>query len=193
MAEEVTIKPKFTVAYIAIVLATIIALGLVAYWNFTGDLRSDFFTIFFFGIMVLSVIALLSVFLKFVATTYRVTDKEVISIEGLVTKTKRSVPFTKIDNLTVRSTVKDMVMGTASIYIDTPAGHGAEIAMHYIDSGKIGSLETMLKDLMQSKKPTEEVKEALHAEEPEAEEIPAEEKPAVKLARKPAKKKGKKK
>lgn len=197
MVEEVTLKPKFTVLYILIILAAIVALAVIAYLDYAGELNGEVLGLnlpstFFFGVLFLSFVLLLAAFLKFVATTYIVSEKEVIAIEGLVTRTKKSVPLSKIDNLTVRRSVRDLIMGTGTIHVDTPGGPGMALDMYYIDAGKLDSVESLLKDLTRAKTEAHvegklEAKEAKAAPTEEAAaDVPAQEKPAKK---KPAHKK----
>jgi putative membrane protein len=179
MVEEITLKPKFIVLYILVAIVAIIMLGLLAYLYYAGEILPEFFTVFFFGIVILALIAFLAIFLKYLSTTYKITEKEIISIEGLITQTKRSVPFSKIDNVTIHRGLLDLILQTGSIYIDTPGGPGIPIIMYWIDAEKLSSLDELIRKLMEQEMSKKEAKEA----EERAVEKPAKEKPAKRKPR----------
>jgi len=189
------LKPKFNILYILIALLTIAVLAILAYFNYTGDISASYFSIFSIGIIILGVVAIVATFFKYLALTYKISDTEVILSEGIITKSVRTVPMKKIDNISIKRDVRDLILTTGSIHIDTPAGGGAvEIIMKFVDAGKLDEIESRLKQLMGKTTPT--AAEPPKLEEPpeleeEAEEEPAEEE---KEEEKPAKKKkGKKK
>lgn len=199
MAESITLKPKFIVAYALTILLAIAALAILAYYNYIGEISADYFSLFSMGIFILAVIALLAVFLKYLALTYTISDHEVILSEGIITKTVRTVPIKKIDNISVKRGIRDLLMMTGSIHVDTPGGPGAEIVMNHVDSGRLHEIESKLKHLIGKEahppQPPAEPERAPPAPAPEekAYEVPAEEfrpsrKPKKKEPEKPAKK-----
>ena len=189
MAEQITLKPKFTVAYALIIAIAIILMALLAYFNFTGSelFAAEYFSLFSIGVIILAILALLIAFLRYLALTYKITEHEVILSEGLITKSVRTVPIKKIDNISVKRSIRDLLMMTGSVHIDTPGGPAAEIIMRYVDADKLDLIERTLKELM-GKAPHHE--EHVHPDhEEKAHEEPAE---GEKPAKKPPKKKGKK-
>lgn len=189
MAEPIVLKPKFTVLYAIIIALAIIALAILAYFNFTGDVTGDYFLLFSIGIVALAVLALLAYFLKYLAVSYRVTDREIVMSEGIITKTTRVVPTHKIDNISVKRDIQDLILMTGSIHVDTPAGAGAtEIIMRRIDSAKLDQVGDMIRKIIHKESHEHGPEERAHAEpEEKAWEEPAKEyKPAKK------KKKGRK-
>jgi|GEM_PF-3330819 len=197
MVEEITLKPKFVVLYILVAFVAIVLLGVLAYLYYEREILPEFFTVFFFGIIILSLVTFLAIFLKYLSTTYKITEKEIIATEGLITQTKRSVPFSKIDNVTIHRGILDLILQTGSIYIDTPGGPGIPIIMYWIDADRLNALDELIRKLMEqeSGKKKAEAGEGQAVEKPakkkemEAQEEQVVEKPAKE---KPAKKKPKK-
>ena len=148
--EDFTFKPKYTFLYAIIVIAAILLLGFVFYYGMTGELSAIMFDALIIGILLLTTLGLIASFLKYLAINYYVTDHEVILREGIITKTKRSVPFSKIDNITIRRSIRDMILDTGTIHIDTPGGPGNAIDMHFIDAGKLIKIEELIKGKMRS-------------------------------------------
>jgi len=150
MAEQIVIRPRFVILYVFIIAAALLAALALGFADVAGLILLPLTLLglaaLYAGIAVLAGLAIIAVFLKYLATTYIITDHEVIAIEGLVTKTRRSVPFTKIDNITVRQGLRDYVLHTASLKIDTPGGPGPEICMKFIDSSQVHWLEAHLKE-----------------------------------------------
>ncbi len=185
MAEPIILKPKFTVLYAIIIVIAILALALLAYMDFTGDVTGDYFLLFSIGIIALAVLGLLAYFFKYLAISYRITDSEVIMSEGIITKTTRVVPTHKIDNISIKRDISDLIMMTGSVLIDTPAGAGAtEITMKRIDSGKLGKIESRLRQIIHKELPAEEHPARAEHEEKAYEEPAEERKPARKPKRK---------
>ena len=174
MAEPIILKPKFTVLYAIIIVIAIVALAFLSYMEFTGDVTGDYFLLFSIGIIALAVLGLLAYFFKYLAISYRITDSEVIMSEGIITKTTRVVPTHKIDNISIKRDISDLVMMTGSVLIDTPAGAGAtEITMRRIDSSKLDAIESRLRQIIHKERPAEEP--ARTQPEKKAYEEPAEE------------------
>lgn len=148
MVESITLKPKFTVVYALIIIVTLILLAAAAYLNWTRQMPDGLFTLMVFGVLILAVLALLATFLRYLSLTYIVSEQNIVTNEGIITKSVRTVPIKKIDNVTVRRTLYDLILGTGSILIETPAGPGPEITMHYIDASKLYSVKSMIMDLI---------------------------------------------
>ena len=147
--EEFAFKPKFTFLYVVIIIISILILGVVFYYyQIAGEMSALMFDALTVGIILLAILGLIATFLKYIAINYNITEHEVIMREGIITKTKRSVPFSKIDNITIRRSIRDIVLDTGTIHIDTPGGPGNAIEMHFIDSGKLAKIEELIKGKM---------------------------------------------
>jgi len=186
---DMQFKPKYTVLYIVIVAVAVLVLAALFYYQYTGDIAGDMYGMLSLGIVILAVLGVIATFLKYIAITYRVTDREVVVTEGIVTKTTRVVPVHKIDNISVKRDISDMILTTGSIHIDTPAGGGAvEIVMKRVDAAKLDEVGDAIRKLMRKEQPKAEPAPAPAREpEPVAEEAPAVEKPAKKKGKKRAK------
>jgi len=177
MAEQIILKPKFIVVYILIILAAIVLLAALAYYNYTGDVSASYFSIFSFGVIVLAALALLAVFLKYLALTYKISEHEVIFSEGIITRTTRTIPVKKIDNITIKRDIRDLILTTGSVSIETPAGPGPEIVMKFVDSGRLEEVEKRLKQLIGKEAKPPEQKQPGEAYEKPAEEKKPKKKP----------------
>lgn len=177
---DILLKPKYTVLYLLIVAAAIIALAVLFYYNYNGSISSDTSNLLSMGIIILAFLALIATFLKYLAVNYRITDHDVTMSEGIITRTTRVVPVSKIDNTSVSRDVMDLILMTGSMRIDTPAGGGAvEIAIRRVDAGKVAEASDIIRGLMHAVHHKDEPKPAPKQGE-KAEDVPAAEKPAKK-------------
>ncbi len=181
---DISLKPKYTVQYAIIAVVAVLLLIVLFYYNYTESISTDMFGMLSAGVIILAVLALLATFLKYLAISYTVTDREVVMSEGIITKTMRVVPVQKIDNISVKRGIQDLVLMTGSVLIDTPAGGGAvEISMKRIDAARLDEVSNAIRGLIKKEAPKTEAKPApAPKQEPEekAEDAPAEEKPAKK-------------
>ena len=187
--EELAFKPKYTFLYILIAAVAIVLLAVVFYYGMTGGISAIMFDALMIGIILLGILGLIATFLKYLAVNYSITEHEVIMREGIITKTKRSVPFSKIDNITIRRSIRDIILDTGTVHIDTPGGPGNAIEMHFVDAGKLVKIEEIIKGKMRSGEERHERGGLAkpqsgrgHEQEPELpdEDAPAEERPAKK-------------
>jgi len=162
--KPIILKPKFDRVYVIIIAAALVALMFLGYSSFAFDLDTTpvgamLTPLLFFSVIILAIILLAIVFFKFLALNYKVTEEEVVMSEGIITKTVRSVPMKKVDNITTKRSLRDLVLGTGSILIETSAGGtGAEITMHYIELHKMNQAIKMIKYLIgQIDKPPKEL------------------------------------
>lgn len=155
MAEKImrgmVIRQRFTVAYILIIVGAVLALMATTYMQLTGAMPPYWTFIVPIGILLLAIIGILGLFLKYLATSFTITDREIIKNEGIVTRTVRSIPFTKVDNITQRRGILDLVLQTGTLIIETPAGPGPEIIMHFLPSSALPQIEELVKCRMAGK------------------------------------------
>ena len=143
---DVVIRQKFLVAYIILAIAFVVLFG-AGSLGYNGLLTSQDGTIeqaIYYGLAFLMAVAFATLFLKWLANRYIFTDSDVVSVIGIITQTKRTIPYSKVDNIVTKRSLIDLVLGTGNVVIDTPGGNGHEMTLAYVDAGKLTWIENKL-------------------------------------------------
>jgi membrane protein YdbS with pleckstrin-like domain len=180
---DVVLRQRFLIAYILIAAFTAIALLLIGSAEVSGAFRDDMDMGIYVsaGILVLAVTMVLALFLKYLANVLIITSKEVQQTQGLITKTTRSIPYQKIDNIVIRRSMLDLILQTASIELETPASPGPEIVMRFLPSNAIYDIQKMIKCRMEGVFTSDEAEDYELASEDARKynaDMPADEEPA---------------
>jgi putative membrane protein len=79
-------------------------------------------------------------------TTYELGDFDITMHKGMLAREEKVIPFEKVDNISIRRSAPDMVLGLGNVYIDTPAGPDYEMAMKGLSNGDVDSVMAILRE-----------------------------------------------
>ncbi len=75
------------------------------------------------GVFVVLVLwAVLVPFLRWVTTTYTVTDRRIITRRGILNKTGHDLPLRRINNVNYERSITDRILGCGTLVLETAAG-----------------------------------------------------------------------
>lgn len=83
------------------------------------------------GVLVLGVVVALVVFvypwLKWMSSTYTITNRRIITRTGIVSKTGHDIPLSRISNVAYRHDLSDRVFGCGTLILETSASNPLEL------------------------------------------------------------------
>jgi len=79
-------------------------------------------------------------------TAYEISDDEVLVRHGILSREEKIIPFDKIDNISMKRTLRDTLLGLANVYIDTPASPEYEIIMRNLPLGDAKAVVETLRE-----------------------------------------------
>jgi len=115
--------------YIAAVVAALVVVAIVG--SFTS--WSPWIAVVI-GFLLLLIPAYYHVQKKLVS--YRLTESQLEIDEGLVSRTTRNIPIRRIQDVTVRATAMQRLLGFGDLLIDNASDEGGKLALKNIDSPK---------------------------------------------------------
>ncbi|MDD5317794.1 MAG: PH domain-containing protein [Candidatus ainarchaeum sp.] len=149
--KAIVLRQHFAVAYLLILVGTLVLLAASTYLTYEGGLNQSLQLIVPACIIILALTASIALFIRHQATYYTLTEREVMATEGIITKSVRSVPYEKIDNITQIRSLADRILQTGSLEIDTPGHEEPEILMRYLPFHTIDDIAQMCKCRMEGK------------------------------------------
>ena len=83
----------------------------------------DALQVFLPGVFVVLVVWLVLIpFLKWVTSTYTVTDRRIITRRGILNKTGHDLPLRRINNVNYERSLTDRILGCGTLVLETAAG-----------------------------------------------------------------------
>lgn len=73
------------------------------------------------GFVVLVVWLVIAPFLRWLTTTYTITDRRVITRKGIITKTGHDLPLRRINNVNYERSIVDRLLGCGTLVFETAA------------------------------------------------------------------------
>ncbi|MPY87063.1 MAG: PH domain-containing protein [Luteitalea sp.] len=85
--------------------------------------------------------ALLHALIVQITTRYRLADEELVIERGLISRTRRHIPYTRIHNVSVRQTPLHRVLGVADAHVETAGGSEPEAHLQVLTLGAIDAMK----------------------------------------------------
>lgn len=127
----VTVAPTLKFVKAGYVAAVIGAILLVAFLSmFVNSIPA--WTAVLLGLLLLLIPAYFH--LRQMLVRYTITDTKIEIDSGLISRTTRNIPLTRIQDVTVSSTVGQRLLGFGSVVIDNASEDGGKIVLRNIDS-----------------------------------------------------------
>ena len=98
--------------------------------------------------VIISAFALLTTY----SYKYTIGEEELVSEQGIINRTTRSVPIANIDNITVERPLSNILLGVGTICIDTPGGTGYELVLRHVEVGELRQMIDELKSRMKEER-----------------------------------------
>lgn len=94
----------------------------------------------------LSVVAIVIGWLRWQAFTYRIGDDEVVIADGIVNKSRRSIPFERIQDVSIERKPLARIFGLAIVRIETGGGEKDEATLDSVSIAEAQRLRVVLRD-----------------------------------------------
>ncbi|MCC7018359.1 MAG: PH domain-containing protein [Ardenticatenales bacterium] len=101
---------------------------------FAGELAWLWWLVPFFGI------SLVAEVVGYARYRYRMAPEELIIEEGLLSRSVRTIPYARIQNVDTVQNVLHRLLGVAEVRIETASGQGAEATMRVLGLGEVEAL-----------------------------------------------------
>jgi putative membrane protein len=105
---------------------------------FTRDSGADFLFEAFSGLVVVSAVA------RYLSFSYAIHEGHLLIKSGIVTRTNRTIPLSKIQNINIKKSVVHRVFGLVDLEIETAAGAEAEASLSALSVDEANALKVEL-------------------------------------------------
>ena len=135
----------FVVKAVAIVPQLIIPLGFVSYSVLDNGIPPQLIYMVLFVIAVLSMI-LVSAWLQWSRFTYRIGEADIRVESGILSRTARSVPYERIQDVSLEQKLVPRLLGLVSVKFETGAGGKDELALAYLSEEQGEALRELVRE-----------------------------------------------
>ena len=111
-------------------VAELIVLGVVVYFTY----NVPGFEWYYQGTLILAVILFSRSYLNYVLTRYTANPLQLVVEQGLLVRTKRSIPMNRITNFELIVPIHKRIIGLADLHVDTAGGSGVELKMNNLEA-----------------------------------------------------------
>lgn len=111
-------------------VAELILLGVVVYFTY----NVPGFAWYYQGTLILSVILFSRSYLNYILTRYTANPLQLVVEQGLLVRTKRSIPMNRITNFELIIPIHKRIVGLADLHVDTAGGSGVELKMNNLEA-----------------------------------------------------------
>ena len=135
----------FVVKALAVLPQLIIPLGFVSYSIFDDGIPSEITFIVLLLIAALCLI-LLSAWLNWSRFTYRIGETDIRVESGILSRAARSVPYERIQDVSLEQKLLPRVLGLVSVKFETGAGGKDELSLAYLSEEKGEALRELVRE-----------------------------------------------
>ncbi len=101
----------------------------------------------YLGIFVLAILLILHAFLAYRYFYYLIEKDELLIRKGYLKRVKLSIPFERIQNINIRQTVFQQLLGVVSLEVDTAGSSGKELKIIALKKDKAEELKKVLMEM----------------------------------------------
>ncbi|MHA6332493.1 PH domain-containing protein [Qipengyuania sp. CAU 1752] len=135
----------FVVKAVAVVPQLLIPLGFVSYGMFDDGLPSEMIFVALLALVALSLI-LLSAWLGWQRFTYTVGSSDIRVDSGILSRTARSVPYERIQDVSLEQKFLPRLLGLVAVKFETGAGGKDELSLTYLSEERGEALRELVRE-----------------------------------------------